>query len=295
MENSKSNSFINFVKGACLTIIKGTLIEAVKKGDVKTAREHINCGADVNEINSSGRAPIHYTVSLNHLSCLVLLLECKDININLKSTDGLFQETALHCAVSEGNIPAIKLLLLNGADSTTIRNQYKQTALEAIPNNQVTRSTVHETLANLAQINQAVDKAKICLEQKDYEGCINYYNQAGNLVLEKFANSETSEDAKKHYLKKALGYFEKLVEPYQKLDEERQANYRDIIPTLDKLKEQIGESKKYEHFYKKEASMSKQSQFFQVKEHKVPLTIRKRKNGYVSLEEEQSQIRQNIA
>lgn len=297
MENNKSNTFRTFFKSAYLTIFKDDIGEAVRKGDFKTVKEHIDCGANVNEINSNGRAPIHHAVSLNRLNCLVLLLEHKDININLKSTDGYFQQTALHFAISQGKITAVKLLLLNGADYKTIRNQDNQTALEAIPNNQVIRNTVHETIANLNQINQAVNEAKSSLEVKDYESSIKHYSQAGNMILDNFANVEKNEAVRRHYIKKALSYFEKVIEPYQKLDKEEQANYKEIIHTIDTLKGQIGQSKKYEDLYQAESLGSKQSQFFQVKEHTAPLTIRKRKDGYAPLEEEKekSQISQKIA
>jgi type 1 glutamine amidotransferase len=88
------------------------MLRAIAKGDVEDVERHIQLGADVNEMATSGMAPIHYA-AVRNLEAVgeVLIRHGADVNIISKTGNA-----PIHfCA--ERNLPGFaKLLIDNGAD-----------------------------------------------------------------------------------------------------------------------------------------------------------------------------------
>lgn len=89
------------------------LHRAVRKNDVKTARELVAAGANVNEgLDSDGRTPLIDAARFNKKDAVRFLLENK-ADVNKASDNGW---TPLHWVVSQGKLSMLKTLVEAGAD-----------------------------------------------------------------------------------------------------------------------------------------------------------------------------------
>ena len=89
------------------------LHRAVRKNDVKTARELVAAGADVNEgLDSDGRTPLIDAARFNKKDAVRFLLE-NNADVNKASDNGW---TPLHWVVSQGKLSMLKTLVEAGAD-----------------------------------------------------------------------------------------------------------------------------------------------------------------------------------
>ena len=86
--------------------------EAAKAGDIKTVKQHLTAGADVNAKNEWGGTPLHYATFGGHKEVVELLI-AKGADVNAKDGVG---ETPLHWASKEGNKEVVELLISKGAD-----------------------------------------------------------------------------------------------------------------------------------------------------------------------------------
>lgn len=106
--------------GAVLNVRLGNndtpLHRAVLADRMEMAYALLKNGADVNAINSTGWAPLHYAVTTNSLDCIRLLLEA-NANPNVEAKGW----TPLLLAARFGFTDAAKLLLDHGADASSLR------------------------------------------------------------------------------------------------------------------------------------------------------------------------------
>jgi ankyrin repeat protein len=105
----------------------GPLHDAAKGGDVEQARQLLDQGANVAELDPAGE-PALLIASLNgHADMVALLLE-RGSNIEIRNKGGL---TALHAAAYGGNLDVVKLLVEKGAAVNDSDNFYKMSPLHA--------------------------------------------------------------------------------------------------------------------------------------------------------------------
>lgn len=89
------------------------LMRAVKANDAAAVRKLIADGADVNELESSGDAPLIMAAYLGHTEIVKLLLEAgADVTV----LDPSMKATALHAAAYAGRTEAAKLLIQYNID-----------------------------------------------------------------------------------------------------------------------------------------------------------------------------------
>lgn len=87
------------------------LMTAVKDGNVTTVRRLIAEGADVNERDSGGDAPVIMAAYLGHADVLRLLLEAGG---DVTALDPGMKATALHAAAYAGHADTAQLLIEHG-------------------------------------------------------------------------------------------------------------------------------------------------------------------------------------
>ncbi len=92
--------------------LNGKLISAATNGDIKSVRESIVNGADVNAKSNRGWTALHEAALYGHVDIVKVLIENK-IHINANDKDG---KTALHEAACFGKIDIAKVLIEEGAD-----------------------------------------------------------------------------------------------------------------------------------------------------------------------------------
>jgi peptidoglycan/LPS O-acetylase OafA/YrhL len=104
----------------------GTLIAAVRKGDVAAMRQRLQGGADVGAADAKfGVTPLNWAAMRGDTEAIRFLIDA-GADVNAKNKDG---STALHSAAFLGRDAAAELLIKNGA-ITTARNLRGQTPLD---------------------------------------------------------------------------------------------------------------------------------------------------------------------
>jgi len=88
------------------------LHHAAEKGDIKAAQVLLEGGADVNAYSNNRRTPLHLASTSNNVEMIKLLLN-NGANIEME-TDA--KCTALHYAAKKGNLESVKELLISGTD-----------------------------------------------------------------------------------------------------------------------------------------------------------------------------------
>lgn len=122
----------------CLILVlpaqAGHLHSAAYRGDWAAARQLLEAGADVNERDTTGVAPIHYAAQMGHADVIeILILRGADVGIGT-TKDG---NTALHLASGSGQNDAVTLLLGNGADIDRGNNDAQTPLHWAVENGRV--------------------------------------------------------------------------------------------------------------------------------------------------------------
>ena len=87
-------------------------IDAAKKGDIETVKQHLATGADVNYRNKNGDTLLNYAALLGHKEIVELLIE-NGADMNAK---GLADWTPLHLAAQNKQEQIVQLLIANGAE-----------------------------------------------------------------------------------------------------------------------------------------------------------------------------------
>jgi surface polysaccharide O-acyltransferase-like enzyme len=105
----------------------GTLIAAVKKGDLAAIRQRLDDGADANATDAKfGATPLDWAAMRGDTEAVQLLI-ARGADVNARNKDG---STALHGAAFLGRARAAELLISKGAD-TEARNIRRETPLDA--------------------------------------------------------------------------------------------------------------------------------------------------------------------
>lgn len=105
------------------------ITDYIKEGDVKTFTSLLRSlnKDEINELDDSGLALIHWAADRNQMDILnELLLLLPELDINRQDSDG---QTALHYASSCGHKDTVRLLLDKGADAS-ISNEDGETPLD---------------------------------------------------------------------------------------------------------------------------------------------------------------------
>jgi ankyrin repeat protein len=89
------------------------LMKTVQKNDVAGARTLIAGGANVNELDPNGDAPLVMAAYLGHTEIVKLLL---DAGADVAAVDPGMKATALHAAAYAGRTEAARLLIEHGID-----------------------------------------------------------------------------------------------------------------------------------------------------------------------------------
>jgi ankyrin repeat protein len=96
-------------------------------GDLKSVRQHIQAGTDLDEKDAYGSTPLIIAATFGKTEVAKALIEA-GADVNVTNNDGA---TALHSAAFLCRTEIVVALLNNGADKN-IKNNYGSTALESI-------------------------------------------------------------------------------------------------------------------------------------------------------------------
>ncbi len=102
-----------------------SLNEAVRLNDIVLVKALIDAGADVNEKDEAGEAPLHIAIVEGYQDIATLLIE-KGAEVNIGDGRGL---TPLHAAAWRGNRDAVVMLIASGADINARNNRDAVTPL----------------------------------------------------------------------------------------------------------------------------------------------------------------------
>ncbi|NDJ63160.1 MAG: ankyrin repeat domain-containing protein [Chloroflexi bacterium] len=129
-----------------------TLMQAVTNNDLATARQLIEAGADVNEPDSGGNAPLITAAYQGHTDMTRLLLEN---GADVTAVDPGMKATALHAAAYAGRTEPARLLIQHGIDIDKQGPYNGYTALhDAIWQNNIdTAAVIIDAGANLTLTN----------------------------------------------------------------------------------------------------------------------------------------------
>lgn len=131
--------------GAIMTAV----MKAVQKNDVAAIDKLIAGGANVNELDPNGDAPLVMAAYLGHADIVRKLLEA---GADVKAVDPSMKATALHAAAYAGRTEAARLLIEHGIDIDKQGPRNGYTALhDAIWQNNIdTAKVIIDGGANLA-------------------------------------------------------------------------------------------------------------------------------------------------
>lgn len=124
------------------------VMKAVQKNDVTRMRELIAGGADVNELDPNGDAPLVMAAYLGHTEVVRLLLQA---GADVTAVDPGMKATALHAAAYAGRTDTARLLIEHGVEVDRQGPKNGYTALhDAIWENNIdTARVILEAGANL--------------------------------------------------------------------------------------------------------------------------------------------------
>uniref|UniRef100_A0A8C1BTR0 Ankyrin repeat domain 28b n=1 Tax=Cyprinus carpio carpio TaxID=630221 RepID=A0A8C1BTR0_CYPCA len=86
---------------------------ACYNGQDVVVNELIECGANVNQVNEKGFAPLHFTAASRHGALCLELLVGNGADVNIKSKDG---KTPLHMTAIHGRFSRSQAIIQNGAE-----------------------------------------------------------------------------------------------------------------------------------------------------------------------------------
>jgi ankyrin repeat protein len=95
-------------------ILNEKLLDACREGDYYKAKQAIEDGANVNNLDNSGFGPIHYATAFLHYD-LIALLAGKGVEINLKTKKGVTPLEVVRSLKSKQESTMVNLLKHYGA------------------------------------------------------------------------------------------------------------------------------------------------------------------------------------
>ncbi len=220
------SGFVSNLSRSLYLLTQDNISEAIRKGNIALVVKHITARNGINETDCTHYAPIHTSVIYSRYGYLALLLEAGiNINIQVQKTDyttGL--QTALHIAIYTNKDCAIKLLLFNHADYQTIKDARGRAAFEAsLHSDGNVQQIMSEYTAAVTHINSSEKQANVCIQSNNYERAAMLYQEASNLILQKFLNPGDDVLVQMHYLKRILSYFAQIAQFYTSLSSECKA------------------------------------------------------------------------
>lgn len=105
----------------------GPLHDAARQGDVDRARQLLDQGVAIAELDEAGDPALVVASLSGHADVVALLLE-RGADIEIRNKHGL---TALHAAAYGGNMDVVELLVAKGAAVNDTTNFYKMSPLHA--------------------------------------------------------------------------------------------------------------------------------------------------------------------
>jgi ankyrin repeat protein len=154
--NSENNSSGKTVK---VETPKVDIHTAVVLGDIKTIKQHIDAGSDLNTIEQTGGSTALITAIVLGKNEIALALIEGGADVNISNNDG---STPIYCAAFFGRTALVIPLLEKGADKE-IRNNFGSTALEAV-------SVPFETIKGIYdQISRDMGPLGLKLDYKELE------------------------------------------------------------------------------------------------------------------------------
>lgn len=81
---STSATIFNIIVTENVEVIENPLHEAAKRGNLKFLTECIGNGVSVNGLDKAGNTAVHWAAHAGHINCLVPLLECQNIDVNVQ-------------------------------------------------------------------------------------------------------------------------------------------------------------------------------------------------------------------
>lgn len=132
----KKNQSVDMDKSTSEQVISDSIIvapkmgihEAIIRGDINIAKQHIAAGSDINEKEpKGGSSPLATAITFNKEEIALLLIN-SEVDINSISNDG---STPLHVAAFFGRTEIVKALLSKNAD-TSVKNNAGATAYESV-------------------------------------------------------------------------------------------------------------------------------------------------------------------
>jgi uncharacterized protein len=139
-------SLVGLVFGVSAALA-GPLHEAARDGDVERAKQLLDQGAVLAELDAAGEPALLIASLAGHANVVALLLE-RGSDIHTRNKGGL---TALHAAAYGGNLDVVKVLVSRGAAVNDTDNFYKMSPLHAAAEEGQTE-VVAFLLANQANI-----------------------------------------------------------------------------------------------------------------------------------------------
>ena len=109
------------------TALAGPLHDAAKTGDVEQAKQLLDAGAAIEELDPAGDPALVIASLAGNKAVVVLLLE-RGSDIHARNRHGL---TPLHAAAYGGSLEVASLLVTKGADVNDTKNFYKMSPLHA--------------------------------------------------------------------------------------------------------------------------------------------------------------------
>ena len=128
------------------------IIEALKAGDLETARTLVSEGADVNVPQGDGATALHWAAHRNDLDAVTMLVEA---GAHVNAANGL-GATPLWLAAINGSAPMVELLLESGANPNVALKMGESPLMTAARSGDV--ETVERLLEHGADINAAEDE-----------------------------------------------------------------------------------------------------------------------------------------
>ena len=107
--------------------LAGPLHDAAKEGDVEKAKQLLDKGAALAELDSAGEPALLIAALAGHVDVVVMLLD-RGADVQIRNKGGL---TALHAAAYGGHLDVAQLLIERGAAVNETKNFYKMSPLHA--------------------------------------------------------------------------------------------------------------------------------------------------------------------